>query len=109
MPCWTATKRPSADDYTLNIAGTPRYFVQHRPIRDYDELERRMRSGELALAIEIPPPIGPGCLRGEAVSVGAWVDGAMPLRGEDVRGYVEGMHLLWLKTRAAEKLPRPPG
>ena len=47
-----------SDDYTLNIAGTTRYFVQHRPIRDYDELERRMRSGELALAIEIPPLFG---------------------------------------------------
>jgi ribosome-dependent ATPase len=35
--------------------------------------------------------------------VGAWVDGAMPLRGETIRGDVGGMHLLWLKTRAAEK------
>jgi len=28
----------------------------------------------------------------------------MPLRGETIRGDVDGMHLLWLKTRAAEKL-----
>ena len=93
-----------SDDYTLNIAGTPRYFVQHRPIRDYDELERRMRSGELALAIEIPPQFGQDVCGGKRVSVGAWVDGAMPLRGEDIRGYAEGMHQLWLKTRATEKL-----
>ena len=93
-----------SDDYTLNIAGTTRYFVQHRPIRDYDDLERRLRSGELALAIEIPPQFGQDVSGGKPVSVGAWVDGAMPLRGEDIRGYVEGMHQLWLKTRATEKL-----
>jgi ribosome-dependent ATPase len=90
-------------DYTLNIAGTPRYFVQHRPIRDYDELERRMRSGEISMGIEIPPHFGRDVSRGVPVSVGAWVDGAMPLRGETVRGYVAGMHLLWLNTRGAEK------
>jgi len=93
-----------SNDYTLNIAGTTRYFVQHRPIRDYDELERRMRSGELALAIEIPPQFGQDVSGGKRASVGAWVDGAMPLRGEDIRGYAEGMHQLWLKTRATEKL-----
>jgi len=93
-----------SEDYILNIAGTTRYFVQHRPIRDYDDLERRMRSGELALALEIPPQFGMDVSGGKPVSVGAWVDGAMPLRGEDIRGYVEGMHQLWLKTRAAEKL-----
>ena len=62
-----------------------------------------MRSGELALAIEIPPQFGRDVSGGKPVSVGAWVDGAMPMRGETIRGYVEGMHLLWLKTRAAEK------
>ena len=90
-------------DYTLNIAGTPRYFVQHRPISDYDELERRMRSGEISMGIEIPPHFGRDVSRGVPVSVGAWVDGAMPLRGETVRGYVAGMHLRWLNTRGAEK------
>ncbi|HWU39940.1 MAG TPA: ABC transporter permease, partial [Candidatus Acidoferrum sp.] len=93
-----------SDDYTLNIAGTTRYFVQHRPVRDYDDLERRLRSGELALAIEIPPQFGQDVSGGKPVSVGAWVDGAMPLRAEDIRGYAEGMHQLWLKTRATEKL-----
>jgi ribosome-dependent ATPase len=100
-----------SEDYILNIAGTTRYFVQHRPIRDYDDLERRMRSGELALAIEIPPQFGQDVSGVKPVAVGAWVDGSMPLRGETIRGDVEGMHLLWLKTRAAEKLTSgvPPG
>jgi ribosome-dependent ATPase len=89
-------------DYTLNIAGTRRYFVEHKPITDYDELERRLRSGEISLAIEIPPHFGRDVSRGTPVSVGAWVDGAMPFRGETIRGDLEGMHLLWLTTRASQ-------
>ena len=62
-----------------------------------------MRSGEISMGIEIPPHFGRDVSRGVPVSVGAWVDGAMPLRGETVRGYVAGMHLRWLNTRGAEK------
>jgi ribosome-dependent ATPase len=43
-----------SQNYILNLAGS-RYFVEHAPIADYAELDRRMRSGELSLAIEIPP------------------------------------------------------
>ncbi len=42
-------------DYTLNIKGTPRYFVEQAPIADYEELDRRMKSGDLSMAVEIPP------------------------------------------------------
>ena len=42
-------------DYLINIAGSSRYFTERPPIADYDELDRRMRSGELSMAIEIPP------------------------------------------------------
>ncbi len=42
-----------SQSYTLNLAGS-RYFTEHAPIIDYDDLDRRMRSGELSLAIEIP-------------------------------------------------------
>ena len=93
-----------SQDYRLNIAGTRRLLVEHRPITDYDELERRMRSGELTRAIEIPPQFGRDVSRGVPVSVGAWVDGAMQLEARPgFRGDVEGMHLLWLDSRAAEK------
>jgi len=40
-------------NYTLNLYGS-RYFVEHPQIIDYADLDQRMRSGELALAIEIP-------------------------------------------------------
>ncbi|UXS12415.1 ribosome-associated ATPase/putative transporter RbbA [Agrobacterium tumefaciens] len=88
-------------DYVLDIAGS-RYFIEKEPIRDYADMDRRMRDGELSLAIEIPPGFGRDVLRGKTVEVGAWIDGAMPQRAETVRGYVQGMHQTWLARKAAE-------
>ena len=86
-------------DYVQQIAGS-RYFIQKKDIVDYDDLDERMRSGEISLAIEIPPEFGKNMERGRNVEVGAWIDGAMPLRAETVRGYVQGMHALWLQNKA---------
>jgi ribosome-dependent ATPase len=88
-------------DYVLDIAGS-RYVIEKEPIRDYADMDRRMRDGELSLAIEIPPGFGRDVLRGKTVEVGAWIDGAMPQRAETVRGYVQGMHQTWLARKAAE-------
>lgn len=89
-------------DYVLGIAGS-RYFVERPPILDYEDLDRRMRSGELSLALEIPPGFARDLARGDAVAIGAWIDGAMPMRAETVRGYVQGMHALWLADLAARR------
>ncbi|GLR84438.1 ribosome-associated ATPase/putative transporter RbbA [Bradyrhizobium iriomotense] len=88
-------------DYVLQIAGS-RYFTELAPIADYDDLDRRMRNGELSLAIEIPPGFGRDVARGSNVQIGAWVDGAMPSRAETVRGYVQAMHTTWLAQRARQ-------
>ena len=95
----TATSR----DYNLNLAGS-RYFSEHSPIKDYAELDRRMRAGEISLAIEIPPGFARDLHRGTPVSVGAWIDGAMPTRAETIRGYVQGMHAHWLATLSRQTL-----
>ncbi|MBT9369620.1 ribosome-associated ATPase/putative transporter RbbA [Rhizobium sp. CSW-27] len=87
-------------DYALQIAGS-RYFIEMAPIRDYEDLDRRMRSGELSLAIEIPPGFGRDVERGRgAAQVAAWIDAAMPTRAETVQGYVEGIHAAWLQQKA---------
>jgi ribosome-dependent ATPase len=88
-------------DYVLNLAGS-RYFVEHKPLRDYADLDQRMRAGEINLAIEIPPGFARDIARGSPVQVGAWIDGAMPTRAETVRSYVQGMHAHWLATKARE-------
>lgn len=87
--------------YALNIAGS-RYFVEHEPIRDYAELERRMRSGELSLAIEIPPGFGRDLKRGANPEIGVWIDGAMPTRATTIKGYVQGLHNDYLRELARE-------
>ena len=88
-------------DYVLQIAGS-RYFTEKAPITDYADLDRRMEDGELSLAIEIPPGFGRDLARGRHVTVGAWIDGAMPTRAETVQGYVSGMHAGWLTQKARE-------
>ncbi|MGP1747192.1 ribosome-associated ATPase/putative transporter RbbA [Klebsiella pneumoniae] len=86
----------SSQGWSQNLAGS-RYFIEQAPLRSYDELDRRMRDGELAVAIEIPPNFGRDIARGTPVQIGVWVDGAMPNRAETVRGYIQAMHLAWLQ------------
>src|SRR3546814_12000379 len=77
-------------DYTLNIAGS-RYFIEQAPITNYVDLDRRMRAGELSLAIEIPPGFARDLARGRPLQIGAWIDGAIPSRPQHVPGHGEGM------------------
>jgi ribosome-dependent ATPase len=88
--------------YALSLAGS-RYFVERPPIVDHADMDRRMRTGELSLALEIPPGFGRDVLRGRNVEIGAWIDGAMPQRAETVRGYVQGMHQHWLAEQVAAR------
>ncbi len=88
-----------SQNYALDLGGS-RYFIERSPIADYQELDRRMRSGELNLALEIPPNFARDLARGDNVKIGAWIDGAMPNRAENVRGYVQAMHQGWLMEQA---------
>ncbi|MEB2419299.1 ribosome-associated ATPase/putative transporter RbbA [Citrobacter sp. R-1.5.2] len=92
----------SSQAWTLNLAGS-RYFIEQPPLTSYDELDKRMRSGEVAVAIEIPPNFGRDIARGTPVKIGVWVDGAMPSRAETVRGYVQAMHQTWLQDVMARQ------
>lgn len=92
-------------NYALNLSGS-RYFIERPPLTDYAELDRRMRKGELALALEIPPGFARDLQRGDEVQIGAWIDGAMPSRAETVQGYVQGMHQAWLIDVARHRLGR---
>ena len=86
-------------DYIDNLSGS-RYFILRAPLADSAELDRRMRAGELSLALEIPPGFARDIGRGASVQIGAWIDGSMPSRAETVAGYVQGMHQGWLAERA---------
>ncbi|WP_407178554.1 ribosome-associated ATPase/putative transporter RbbA [Bradyrhizobium sp. STM 3562] len=88
-------------DYILQISGS-RYFTELPPITNYDDLDRRMRNGELSLALEVPPGFARDAAHGRNVQIGAWIDGAMPSRAETVRSYVQAMHATWLAQRARQ-------
>ena len=90
---------PESRDYIQNIAGS-RYFFERQPLYDHAQLDRRMRNGELSLAVEIPPGYGRDLRRGRAPEVGMWIDGAMPFRAETIRGYVQGLHYQYLTDLA---------
>ncbi|BEP91970.1 ribosome-associated ATPase/putative transporter RbbA [Acidovorax sp. A79] len=88
--------------YTLNLAGS-RYFTEQPPIATYAELDARMRSAEISLALEIPPGFARDVARGQPVQIGAWVDGAMPQRAETVIGYAQGLHQQWLVEQSRSR------
>ena len=80
------------------------YFAARAPIASHAELDRRMRTGELSLAIEIPPGFGRDLKRGARPEVGVWIDGAMPFRAETILGYVQLAHYAYLSAIAYETL-----
>src|SRR5919198_6034955 len=56
------------------------YFTERPPISSTAELEHRLRSGELAVAVEIPSGFGRDVANLRSPEVAFSVDGAMPFR-----------------------------
>ncbi len=79
-----------------------RYFNRSPDIESVDQIETRFRSGELRLAIEIPPGFGRDLATGRTPEIGVWLDGSMPFRAETTRGYVSGLALNYLAEMRAE-------
>lgn len=90
-----------SNNYALNIKGS-RYFIEHPPVENYQELDKRMKSGELSVVLEIPPGFARDVERGDPAQVGAWIDGAMPQRAETIKGYLQMLHTGWLQDRLTE-------
>ena len=65
------------------------YYDEKPPIPNYNEMERRLRNGELRFALEIPSGFEKDLFQGRQPTVAAYVDAAVPFRAETVRGYVE--------------------
>ena len=98
---------PESRTYLEQFRGS-RYFQERAPSVSQADLERRLRSGELKVAIEIPPDFGLRLRRGSRPEIGAWVDGAMPFRGETARGYVEGLYRSYLDELSLRREGRVP-
>jgi ribosome-dependent ATPase len=90
---------PESRAYLEELRGS-RYFEEHNPLGDYAAMADRMASGELKLVVELPPGFGRDLRRGRPVEVGAWINGAMPFHAETARGYLEGVHEIFLRDMA---------
>ena len=97
---------PESRAYMEQFTDTP-YFRATEPITDDEDMLRRMRSGRLTLALEIPPRFGQDIRRGRDTEAGFWIDGAVPFRGDTIRGYVQGVHRRYLEDPAVG--PSSPG
>jgi ribosome-dependent ATPase len=84
------------------------YFSERPSIGSPVELEQRMRSGELAVVVEIPSGFGRDLANLRSPEVAFWIDGAMPFRGETTKGYVTGLALRYAQDLVVERLgPNP--
>jgi ribosome-dependent ATPase len=93
----------------LESFSSSRYFSERPPINSVTELEQRMRSGELAVVVEIPSGFGRDLTRLQSPELAFWIDDAMPFRGETTKGYVTGLMLLYAQNLAVEQFgPDPP-
>jgi len=92
---------PESRAYLEELRGSP-YFVEKPPLADYADLDRRLKNGEINASIEIPPNFGEDIKRGRPAWVSAWIDGAMPFRAETIRGYLQGMHQVYLSDPAVK-------
>jgi ribosome-dependent ATPase len=72
-----------SQNYALNLSGS-RYFIEQPPIAIPD-LDRRMRSGELSLAIEIPPGFARDVARGKPVESAPGSTAPCPARRDRAR------------------------
>jgi len=68
-----------------------RYFSVQPPIQSAAQADRRLRSGNTQIVVEVPSGFGRDLLRGARPEVDATVDGAMTFRGETARNYVTGV------------------
>ncbi len=80
------------------------WFSQRPAISDNDELNCRMASGELALALQIPPEFGRMVRRGETAEISAIIDGSDTNRAGTVESYVAGAHANVLSGDALSNL-----
>jgi ribosome-dependent ATPase len=105
-------RTPESRSLIEAFTGSPRYFDEQLPISTIDELDRRFRTGELQVAVEIPPDFGRDLLSGRSPEVAVWLDGSMPFRAETTKGYVTALALQYVQgliaQRAASSKPTGP-
>ncbi|MEX3007979.1 ribosome-associated ATPase/putative transporter RbbA [Hoeflea sp. TYP-13] len=94
-------RSPQSRAYLNNLSGS-RYFVERPELGSKDELEKRLKSNDITLAVEIPPDFGRDLKRQSSPVVSAWIDGANTMRAGTIEGYVVGGHVVYLSELARQ-------
>ena len=101
---------PASRAYVSAYRDSP-WFELRPPLMDVQALDDRMTSGELALALEIPPGFGADLRAGHGNAVAATIDGADTGRAGTIESYVSGAHGASLAAiapgRAETQVPPP--
>ena len=92
-------RTPESRQYLSNFQGS-HYFIERPELQSKDELEWRLKSNDITLAIEIPPGFGRDLKTGQTPSISAWIDGANTTRASTIEGYVTGGHIRYLTELA---------
>ncbi len=97
LPYAVLDQDQSAESRTLMEAFSgSRYFEEREAALSATELDERLRSGEIAIAIEIPPDFGRLLQQSAQPEVRVAIDAAMPFRAETTRGYLQGLALSYM-------------
>jgi ribosome-dependent ATPase len=100
----------SADSRQLTESfAASRYFRQMPALHSDAEIDRRLRAGNLRLAISIPPGYGRDLLAGRKPAVAFFLDGATPFRAETTRNYVDGIVYSYVQDLARRTYGEVPG
>ena len=92
----------------LTAMSSSRYLAEQPPLSDLAALDRRMKAGEISLAVVVPPGFGRDLLANRTPQIGAWLDGSNTTRAERGRGYMQGVlaaHLSDMSMRETGAIP----
>ncbi|TWU46877.1 ribosome-associated ATPase/putative transporter RbbA [Rubripirellula reticaptiva] len=92
---------PASRTY-LQEYSSSRYFTEQPELLNEDDLEARLATRKITMAIEIPPSFGRDLKRDGNPEVSVWIDGAETSRASTIEGYVEGAHRKSIQRFARE-------
>lgn len=87
---------PESRMFLENFAHS-RYFVEQPALKDTSDLERRLVSNDMYMALIVPPDYGRDLLADRKPEISVWLDGASSFRAETTRGYVQGEFMAYLQ------------
>ena len=90
MAAFDQDDTPQSRELLQGFEGS-RYFSVQPPIASAEDAERRLRSGDTQIVVEVPPGFGRDLSNGRKPEVDATVDGAMTFRGATAKNYVSGV------------------